>query len=144
MDAGPLVALIDYGQGEAHRTCVAALKTILGPLVTTWPCFTEAMYFLGDLKGWNGQETLWQFLERGALDLHISTDSETKRMRVLMEKYGDTPMDLADASLVAIAESGVCIVFSRLIMIFGSTELTARLRLKSFHKTTLESESRHV
>ena len=105
MDAGPLVALIDYGQGEAHRTCVAALKTILGPLVTTWPCFTEAMYFLGDLKGWNGQETLWQFLERGALDLHISTDSEAKRMRVLMEKYGDTPMDLADASLVAIAES---------------------------------------
>jgi uncharacterized protein len=105
VDAGPLVALIDYGQGEAHRTCVAALKTILGPLVTTWPCFTEAMYFLGDLKGWNGQETLWQFLERGALDLHISTDSEAKRMRVLMEKYGDTPMDLADASLVAIAES---------------------------------------
>jgi uncharacterized protein len=105
VDAGPLVALIDYGQGEAHRTCVAALKTILGPLVTTWPCFTEAVYFLGDLKGWNGQETLWQFLERGALDLHISTDSEAKRMRVLMEKYGDTPMDLADASLVAIAES---------------------------------------
>ena len=105
VDAGPLVALIDYGQGEAHRTCVAALKTISGPLVTTWPCFTEAMYFLGDLKGWNGQETLWQFLERGALDLHISTDSETNRMRVLMEKYGDTPMDLADASLVAIAES---------------------------------------
>ena len=105
MDAGPLVALIDYGQGEAHRTCVAALKTILGPLVTTWPCFTEAMYFLGDLKGWKGQETLWKFLERGALALHISTDSETNRMRVLMEKYGDTPMDLADASLVAIAES---------------------------------------
>jgi predicted nucleic acid-binding protein len=63
------------------------------------------MYFLGDLKGWKGQETLWQFLERGALRLHIPTDSEIKRMRVLMEKYGDTPMDLADASLVAIAES---------------------------------------
>ena len=105
MDAGPLVALIDYGQGEVHRTCVAALKALSGPLVTTWPCFTEAMYFLGDLKGWNGQQTLWQFLERGALRLHISTDAETKRMRALMEKYGDTPMDLADASLVAIAES---------------------------------------
>ena len=63
------------------------------------------MYFLGDLKGWNGQETLWQFIERGALRVLVSTDSETKRMRVLMEKYRDTPMDLADASLVAIAES---------------------------------------
>jgi uncharacterized protein len=81
------------------------LKAISGPLVTTWPCFTEAMYFLGDLKGWSGQETLWQFIERGALRVQLSTDSETKRMRVLMEKYSDTPMDLGDASLVAIAES---------------------------------------
>ena len=105
MDAGLLVALIDRGQGEVHRTCVAALKALTGPFVTTWPCFTEAMYFLGDLKGWNGQKTLWQFIERGALRVHISTDSETQRMRVLMEKYSDTPMDLADASLVAIAES---------------------------------------
>jgi hypothetical protein len=32
---------------------------------TTWPCFTEAMYFLGDLKGWKGQQALWQFIERG-------------------------------------------------------------------------------
>jgi predicted nucleic acid-binding protein len=63
------------------------------------------MYFLGDLKGWNGQETLWQFIARGALRVHPPTDSESKRMRALMEKYSDTPMDLADASLVALAES---------------------------------------
>lgn len=63
------------------------------------------MYFLGDLKGWTGQAALWRFIERGALRLHIPTDSETKRMRVLMEKYRDTPMDLADASLVAAAET---------------------------------------
>ncbi len=105
MDAGPLVAFIDQGQGEAHRTCVAALKTISGPLATTSPYFTEAMYFLGDLKGWRGRETLWKFIERGALRVHVSTDSETKRMMEPMEKYRDTPMDLADASLVALAES---------------------------------------
>ena len=99
------MALIDRGQGEVHNTCVAALKALSSPLVTTWPCFTEAMYFLGDLKGWNGQKTLWQFIERGALRVHISTDSETQRMRVLIEKYSDTPMDLADASLLAAAES---------------------------------------
>lgn len=63
------------------------------------------MYFLGDLKGWKGQETLWKFIKRGALRLHVSTDPESKRMMELMEKYRDTPMDLADASLVAIAES---------------------------------------
>ena len=104
-DTGPLVALLDKDD-SAHAACFAAAQLLPpGPLLTTWPCFTEAMYFLGDLKGWNGQKTLWQFIERGALRVHISTDSETQRMRVLMEKYSDTPMDLADASLVAIAES---------------------------------------
>ena len=58
--------------------------------MTTWPCFTEAMYFPGDLKGWNGQDALLRFIERGALHMHIPTDSETRRMRVLMEKYRDT------------------------------------------------------
>ena len=30
--------------------------------------------------------------------------AEWRRIRVLMNQYGDTPMDLADASLVAAAE----------------------------------------
>jgi len=62
------------------------------------------MYF-GDLKGWTGQDTLWGFLERGALRIHTPTASETARIRALMEKYVDTAMDLADASLVAAAET---------------------------------------
>jgi len=85
------------------------------------------MYFLGDLNGWNGQEALWRFIEQGVLQVHIPTDSETKRMRVLMEKYSDTPMDLADASLVAAAESrGTDRIFTldsdfRIYRINGST-----------------------
>lgn len=105
VDAGPLVALIDRGQGEVHRRCVAILRTLPLPLSTTWPCLTEAMYFLGDLNGWNGQEALWRFVERGALGIHNTSSAEIKRMKVLMEKYCDTPMDLADASLVAAAEA---------------------------------------
>ena len=38
------------------------------------------------------------------LQLHSSTEAEQERMRRLMEQYRDTPMDLADASLVATAE----------------------------------------
>ena len=41
----------------------------------------------------------------GALDIHYASDAEIKRMKVLMEKCCDTPMDLADASLVAAAEA---------------------------------------
>ncbi len=105
VDTGPLVALIDRAQGEAHRQCVKAQKSLSGPLLTTWPCMTEAMYFLGDLRGWNGQEKLWEMVDRGALTIHQSSEAEAARMRELMEKYKDRPMDLADASLVVTAES---------------------------------------
>jgi len=37
--------------------------------------------------------------------LHDLTRTEAKRMERLMEKYHDTPMDLADASLIVVAES---------------------------------------
>lgn len=43
-------------------------------------------------------------MSKGALVIHLSTEEETERMQALMEQYKDTPMDLADASLVALAE----------------------------------------
>lgn len=64
VDAGPLIALIDKGQGEAHEKCVAAQKLVVGSMLTTWPCLAEAMYLLGELGGWQGQEALWRFLEK--------------------------------------------------------------------------------
>lgn len=104
-DAGPLIALIDRRQGDLLRVCVTALRTMSGPLVTTWPCLTEAMHFLGNLRGWTGQEALWRFVELGSLRIHLPQESETPRIRALMQAYADTPMDLADASLVAAAET---------------------------------------
>jgi predicted nucleic acid-binding protein len=103
-DAGPLIALVDKGQGAAHELCVEAQRSLRGPLLTTWPCFTEAMYLLGQLAGWSGQEALWNFISRKALLIHGPRLTATDRMRSLMEKYQDVPMDLADASLVALAE----------------------------------------
>ena len=48
-DAGPLIALIDRGE-EKHSACVEVLPTLSTPLVTTWPCFTEAMYLSWRLR----------------------------------------------------------------------------------------------
>jgi len=112
-DAGPLITLIDKGQGVAHQQCVEAQRSLRGPLLTTWPCFTEAMYFLGHLGSWRGQRALWSFINQGALLVHTPGSSETNRMQALMEKYEDVPMDLADASIVALAEaSGLKQVFT--------------------------------
>ena len=43
-------------------------------------------------------------METGALTLAPLDESDAPRLRELMEKYRDLPMDLADAALVRIAE----------------------------------------
>ena len=103
-DAGPLFALIDPRQVANHDRCKAVLASLSTPLVTTWPCFTEAMYLAHRAGGWPMQRLLWQFVARRVLAIHESGPAEADRMALLMERYRDTPMDLADASLVTAAE----------------------------------------
>lgn len=74
------------------------------PFVTTWPAFTEAMYLLGRADGWPAQAALWLMIERGALQIAELSGAAVERMRALMEQYRNLPMDVADASLVALAE----------------------------------------
>jgi hypothetical protein len=75
------------------------------PLVTTWPAFTEAMYLLGQSAGWSAQHALWRMHERDALLLaELESDLQTRSAQ-LMDRYRDHPMDLADATLVALAEA---------------------------------------
>ena len=104
-DTGPLVALIDDDDAH-HRVCDTAYRVVATPpLLTTWPCLTEAMYLLEREGGYRYQAALWSMYFREELVLHQLTPAETARMAALMEQYQDTPMDLADASLVAAAES---------------------------------------
>jgi uncharacterized protein len=60
------------------------------------------MYLLGDLP--KAQEALWEMLARGAVHLLPLDLGDIPRMRELMGKYADRPMDLADAALVRVAE----------------------------------------
>lgn len=101
VDAGPLVALVD-ADDQHHKKCVAALKVLREPLVTVWPPVTEAMYLLTDLP--KAQEALWEMLARGVLQLLSLDLADVPRMRELMSKYVDRPMDPADAALVRVAE----------------------------------------
>lgn len=75
------------------------------PMLTTCFCLTEAMYFAYKTGGWTRQQMIWQLMEDGLLQVAHLSEAQMQRMQVLMEKYRDTPMDLADASLVAPAES---------------------------------------
>ena len=101
LDTGPIIALFDASD-KYHETCIKNLKKINEPLISSWPVLTEAFYILG--FSWKAQDHLWEFISRGGMDIPSLGSKHIKRCRELMEKYKDLPMDLADASLVALAE----------------------------------------
>ena len=101
VDTGPLVALIHQDDNE-HSICKETFLTFSEPLGTVWPVLTEAMYLLS--FSWVAQNALWEMTQAGAVEiLSLGTD-DVARMRELMRKYRDLPMDLADAALVRVAE----------------------------------------
>lgn len=109
-DAGPLIALLDRGEPD-HLKCEETSVRLHGPMLTTWPVFTEAIYLLRQAGGWMAQEPLWRLFRRG--DLMVEMPRESERIAALMSKYQSVPMDLADASLVALAEErGLTTIFT--------------------------------
>jgi uncharacterized protein len=101
VDASALIALLDRGDRN-HETCVSALASIEDPLLTVWPAVTEAMHLLGDAPP--GQEAIFDMIDDEALAVAELDRSDVRRMKTLMRKYRDLPMDFADAALVRVAE----------------------------------------
>ena len=105
-DSGPFVAL--YNNRDRHhqraldffRAHGAALR-----LHTTWEVISEVMYFLdfsaqvqGDFLDW-----LYAGHQQGLVTIAALEPAELPGLAILMRKYADRPMDLADASLVWLA-----------------------------------------
>ena len=84
------------------------------------------MYLLGRYGGWPAQQVLWGYVEDELLSIRTNTKEELDRMQVLMKQYRDKPMDLADASLVALAET----LNQRLIFTLDSDFQTYRFKSK--------------
>lgn len=102
VDTGPLVALFDPRDG-LHAECRVRLETLSAPLAVTLPVLTEAFHILSPES--RGAEKLRVFIERGGLGVHFADEAEFLRAFELMDLYRDHPMDLADASVIAAAES---------------------------------------
>ena len=101
VDTGPLVALFDPADGS-HGRCVETLAAIEEPVATTVPVLTEAFHLLGPASV--GAQRLMDFVTDGGLRVLHLDDPGIERAFELMVQYADAPMDLADASLVALAE----------------------------------------
>ena len=113
VDTGPLVAIVDESDKD-HRRCVNVLKQLVDPLVTTWPAVTEATYLLGQTRNpLDSQDALLATIERQVVVVADLGPKDVPRLRALIRKYRDLPMDLADATLVCVAErDGIRQVFT--------------------------------
>jgi predicted nucleic acid-binding protein len=101
VDAGPLVAFLSKDD-QHHDRVMKVFPLIREPMLTVWPVIAEVMYLLR--TSLQAQEGIWELLEADALLIADLNADQRKRMRHLMRKYSDLPMDLADAALVAVAE----------------------------------------
>ena len=102
LDTGPIVALFDPAD-DSHGPCVEVLKSIVEPLGTTVPVLTEAFHLLS--PGSAGAANLIHFIADGGLIVWFLEPRSLDRTFELMNQYADHRMDLADASLVAMAEA---------------------------------------
>lgn len=87
-----------------HATAVQALADIDEPLITTWPVLTETCHLLLARMGERSARTFIESATRGAFQIFELSREHLPRIGELMQKYAKLPMDLADASLVILAE----------------------------------------
>ena len=102
VDAGPLIALFDKDDGH-HAAIKRLLHDTAGRLITTWPVVTETSHML-DFDA-RAQLDFYRWVAAGGVVVHEVPQEALGRIIELAEKYGDRPMDLADATLVVAAEA---------------------------------------
>lgn len=103
VDAGFLYALLDRGDAW-HARAVAASEAIKEKWITTWPVLTEATHLIVRYLGVEPATALMQDVADGDIALWDIAPESCRRTPALMRRYADLPMDLADASLVLLAE----------------------------------------
>src|SRR6476620_4846347 len=101
VDAGPLVALFDQSDRH-HRWAEERVREMQFPLLVCEPVLTEAMYLLAGF--WSAQEELLALFEDGVLAIALQIHEHFSAVRQLLRRYRDTPMSLADACVVRMAE----------------------------------------
>jgi predicted nucleic acid-binding protein len=101
LDTGPLVAWLCRGD-RWHRWAVDTFATIPPPLVTCEAVLTEACFLYAREGGAPGR--LLAAVEAGHIRIGLALEDEAAAIAVLLAKYSDAPMSLADACVVRLSE----------------------------------------
>lgn len=102
-DSGFFYALVDRGDRH-HLRAVAAMAEVQEPLISTWPVLTEATHLLRMRLSASIATRFVENVADGLCLVYAIDAAEIRRIAAVMKKYVDLPMDLADASLVLLAE----------------------------------------
>lgn len=103
MDTGPLVAYLDASDA-GHSRVAPRWDAFTGRLVTSSAVITEAMHFVAASP--KGSRLLAELVTGCGIEVYdLSRPPELQEAVALIEKYADTPMDFADATLVLLAEA---------------------------------------
>lgn len=103
VDTGFLYALADAGDAH-HQAALAWQHSIEEGWITTWPVLTEACHLLAGRLGPACAIDLMQDVADGNIQVWEVPPAAAARVPELMRRYRTLPMDLADASLVLLAE----------------------------------------
>ncbi|MEX0267666.1 type II toxin-antitoxin system VapC family toxin [Leptolyngbyaceae cyanobacterium UHCC 1019] len=103
-DTGFFVALGNRTDQD-HLLALQLLDQLNEPLVTTYPVITEACYLLLNRVNPVAQCNFLETIAENMVGVFELNSQQVRRMVELMRRYADLPMDMADASLVVLAES---------------------------------------
>jgi uncharacterized protein len=102
-DTGLWVGMMNQ-KDEHHARALQALANVQEPLITTWPVITETCYLLLRDGGTRQQSQFIDSMTAKKFEVFEIKADQAPRISQLLKQYADLPMDLADASLVILAE----------------------------------------
>ncbi len=101
IDSGPLIALFDASD-KYHSAAIDFLRSNRNPLITTIASITEVSHLLDFHR--NAQLDFLEWIYRGGVEIYPIEVKAIGRIKELMRKYSDMPMDFADSCLVYLSE----------------------------------------
>jgi len=101
VDTGPIVALFDKDDNY-HKNAITFFKEFQDRLFTTWPVITEVSYMLN--FNVNVQCAFFEWIRLHAISIYEIRPNQVQDIIDYMSRYSNVPMDLADASLLLLAE----------------------------------------
>jgi predicted nucleic acid-binding protein len=101
IDTGPLIAFFDRSE-RYHQWVTDRINEVEMPLLVCEPVLVEATYLLK--RNSRTRDFLFELIQDGALKVAFRIEEHVGAVRKLLQKYRDTPISLADACIVVMAE----------------------------------------